>query len=131
MSFGSNKITDADIAASGVQSQPNKLVGTAAQNKAVFDKLITEVVKEKLNGLIDALLGANAAGEIGVDTITGLQAETVQEALEAIVLAMQDITQGSVADGSISTAKLADGAVTADKMAPGSAKIGDGGVTTA
>ena len=68
MSFSDQKITAADIASHGVQSQPDKLLGTAAQNKAAFDALITEVVKEKLNGLIDALLSASAAGEIGVDT---------------------------------------------------------------
>ena len=133
MSFSEHKITSAEIASHGVQSRPDKLLGTAAENKAVFDALITEVVKEKLNGLIDALMSASAAGEIGVDTVTGLTAETVQEALEEIMLAMQDITQGSVADGSITTAKLADGAVTAAKLTDGAVnaeKIGSGAVST-
>lgn len=133
MSFTDNKITDADIEAHGVQSQPNKLTGTAAQNKKAFDKLVTDIVKEKLNGLIDALMSAAAADEIGVDTITGIAAGTVQEALEAIVLSMQSITQGSVADGSITAAKLADDSVIAAKIRDGeigSGKLADGAVTT-
>ena len=122
MALNDCKLTDAQIAAVGVQSQPNKLTGTAQQNKAVFDALVKDLVKVKFNSLIDALTGAGAAAQIGVDTITGLTAATVQEALQAIVEAMADITQGSVADGSITDDKLADSAVTADK-------IDDGAVT--
>ncbi len=133
MSFNDTKITEADIASNGVQSQPNKLTGTAAQNKLVFDLLVTEVVREKLNALIDELQGANAASQLGVDTITGISADTVQEALEAIVLSMQSITQGSVSDGSITEAKLADDSVIAAKVKDGeigSGKLADGAVTT-
>lgn len=107
MSLQDQKITEAAIAANGVQSQPDKLTGTAAQNKKVFDNLITAVVKERFNALIDELTDAAAAGQIGVAAVSGLSAGTVQEALEALVGAMQDITQGSVADGSITLAKLA------------------------
>ena len=53
MAFTARKITDGDIATYGVQSQPNKLTGSAADNKKGFDKLIEQVVQEKLNGLID------------------------------------------------------------------------------
>ena len=107
MSLSDNKITAAMIAAYGVQSQPNKLTGSALQNKQAFDKLVEKVVAEKLNGLIDALAAPGAAGELGVGALSGLDASTVQEAFEAILLAMQDMTQGSVADGSITAAKLA------------------------
>ena len=134
MALIEQKITDAEIAAAGVQRRPNKLTGTAQQNKAVLDALIKDLVKVKLNDLIDELTGANAASQLGVDTITGLSASTVQEALEAIVQAMVDITQGSVADGSITTAKLAAGAVATDRMADGAvaaAKIAANAVTTA
>ena len=133
MALIDSKITDAEIAAAGVQSQPNKLTGTAAQNKAVFDALVKNLVKGKLNDLIDALTGAGAAGQIGVDTISGLTVSTVQEALQAIVEAMADITQGSVADGSISTAKLAALAVTTAKLAAGAVtaeKLAERAVTT-
>ena len=144
MSFTEQKITDAEIEAAGVQSQPNKLAGTAQQNKAVFDALIKNLVKVRLNALIDELLGDTAAGQIGIDTITGYSADTVQEALEEIVQNMQDIVSTGVSDGSVTTAKLADeavttgklddGAVTAAKLAAGavtSVKITDGNVTAA
>ena len=109
------KITDTDITTYGVQSQPNKLTGSALQNKQACDKLITEVVKTKFNALIDELTALTAAAQIGAD-VDGLTSTNVNAALAELLSAMKDITQGSVADGSITTAKLADGAVTVEKM---------------
>ena len=48
MSIQEQKITEAAIAANGVQSRPDKLTGTAAQNKKVFDALVTADRAEKL-----------------------------------------------------------------------------------
>ena len=107
MSIQEQKITEAAIAANGVQSQPDKLTGTAAQNKKVFDALVTAVVREKFNALLDELTGTTAAAQLGITTIPGFSAGNVQAALEQIVQAMQDVTQGSVTDGSITLAKLA------------------------
>ena len=107
MSIQEQKITEAAIAASGVQSRPDKLTGTAAQNKKVFDALVTAVVKERFNALLDELTGTTAAAQLGITTIPGFSAGNVQTALEQIVQAMQDVTQGSVTDGSITLAKLA------------------------
>lgn len=107
MSIQEQKITEAAIAANGVQSQPDKLTGTAAQNKKVFDNLVTAVVREKFNALLDELTGAAAAAQLGITTIPGFSADNIQTALEQIVQAMQDVTQGSVADGSITLLKLA------------------------
>lgn len=107
MSIQEQKITDAAIAANGVQSRPDKLTGTAAQNKKVFDALVMAVVKERFNALLDELTGTTAAAQLGITTIPGFSAGNVQTALEQIVQAMQDVTQGSVADGSITLAKLA------------------------
>ena len=107
MSIQEQKITEAAIAANGVQSQPDKLTGTAAQNKKVFDALVTAVVKERFNALLDELTGTGAAAQLGITTIPGFSAGNIQTALEQIVQAMQDVTQGSVADGSITLAKLA------------------------
>lgn len=90
-----------------MQSRPDKLTGTAAQNKKVFDALVTAVVREKFNALIDELTGTTAAAQLGITTIPGFSAGNIQTALEQIVQAMQDVTQGSVADGSITLAKLA------------------------
>lgn len=107
MSIQEQKITEAAIAANGVQSRPDKLTGTAAQNKKVFDALVTAVVKERFNALLDELTGPTAAAQLGITTIPGFSAGNVQTALEQIVQAMQDVTQGSVADGSITLLKLA------------------------
>ena len=107
MSIQEQKITEAAIAANGVQSRPDKLTGTAAQNKKVFDALVTAVVREKFNALLDELTGTAAAAQLGITTIPGFSAGDIQTALEQIVQAMQDVTQGSVTDGSITLAKLA------------------------
>ena len=55
MSLADYKITDSDISTNGVVAAPDKLTGTAAENKRIFDRLIRESVKELYNGLIDAL----------------------------------------------------------------------------
>ncbi len=124
MSF--TKITDGEISSQGVQSLPNKLTKTPAENKAAFDNLVAAVVKEKFNALIDELLAATAAGQIGVDTIgVGYEDyDNLQDVLSAIVTAMAAISQGAVAQDSIETGMLKNKAVTA-------AKIDDGAVTAA
>ena len=106
MSIAGQKITDAEIQTYGVQSQPNKLTGTAAQNKAVFDAIVQNLLKGKINSLIDALMAAGGATDIGVD-LSAQNVTNVQAALEKIFSDMVDITQGAVADGSITAAKLA------------------------
>ena len=107
MSIAGQKITDAEIQTYGVQSQPNKLTGTAAQNKAVFDAIVQNLLKGKINSLIDALMAAGGATDIGVD-LSAQNVTNVQAALEKIFSDMVDITQGAVADGSITAAKLAN-----------------------
>ena len=119
MSFDALKITQAQIALHGIQGKANKLPGPTSANKLAFDELVTEVVAAAFNGLIDALGAVTAAAEIGVDAKYGLTADNLQDAVEQIMLSMQAITQGSVADGSVSTAKLADDAVTGAKLAAG------------
>lgn len=117
-----------------LDDRPNDTGGlSAAGLKAKFDEGGNTLQTYINDTLIPFLESAAAAASIGVDTVTGITASTVQEALEAIVQSMQDITQGSVADGSISTAKLADGSVTAAKIAALSitaALLADGSVTT-
>jgi hypothetical protein len=144
MSFDNCRIAPAEIAAHGIQSKPNKLPGPTTANKLAFDELVTEVVAEKYNALIDALQGAGAAGEIGVDTISGITASTVQEALAAINESARQASTGELYDGSVetrhlaqeavTTAKIASMAVTTALLAAGAvttAKIADGNVTTA
>ena len=106
MSFTSQKITDSDITTYGVQSQPNKLSGSALQNKKAFDKLITEAVKAKFNALIDELVAITAAAQIGAD-VDGLTSTNVNDALAELLEAMQHISQGGVAPGSVGETELA------------------------
>lgn len=83
MSLEEYKITDGHIAQKGVVAAPDRLTGTAAQNKAIFDRLIREAVKSVFNGLIDALSNGGA-GEIGVEAIEGVTGDNVQTILESL-----------------------------------------------
>ena len=58
MSLENYKIKDTDIASKGVVAAPDKLTGSAEENKKIFDRLIRETVKGDFNGLIDALTAA-------------------------------------------------------------------------
>lgn len=83
MSIKELEITDQNVQSTYVQSQPDRLTGTAQQNKAVFDAL-PQLIIQRFNLLLEALAGEGAAGEIPVWPIEGVTAETVQQALEAI-----------------------------------------------
>lgn len=74
------KITEQELSQNGVVSAPDRLTGTAAENKAVFDKLIRNTVAPDFNALIDALAGTGGAGELG--TAAG---KTVQLELDETV----------------------------------------------
>lgn len=83
MSIKDLTITDQNVQSTYVQSQPDRLTGTAQQNKAVFDAF-PQLIRQRFNALLEALAGAGAAGEIPVGPIEGVTAENVQQALEAI-----------------------------------------------
>jgi len=93
---------------STLDDRPNDTGGlTAAELKAKFDA-DSGTLKSYLNDiLIPFLESASAAGQLGITTISGFSADNIQSALEEIIVAMQEITQGSVMDGSITLAKLA------------------------
>lgn len=118
-----------------LDDRPNDTGGlTAAGLKAKFDEGGGNI-KEYINDtLLPFLESASAAANIGVDTVTGLSSDNIQDALEEIVQSMADITQGSVADGSITSAKLASSAVATGNIADGAvttAKLAAAAVTTA
>ena len=92
------KITDAQLSASGVVSAPDKLTGTAAENKAVFDRLVREAVAANMNGLIDDLAASTGAANIGAD-FSGAAGETIQDALSSL----QDTKVDKVAGKALST----------------------------
>ena len=129
---------------SALSDRPNDMEGlSASELKARFDKAGNDV-KEYINDeLLPALEATTAAGNIGISAITGLVADTVQEALQALFTALQDVTLGDIPDGSIGTTKIADDAITEDKLDDGAVtttrledgavtgdKIGTGAVTT-
>lgn len=102
------RVTDELGTVSTLDDRPNDTSGlTAAELKAKFDA-DSGTLKTYLNDvLIPFLEGMTAAASLGITTIPGFSAGNVQTALEQIVQAMQDVTQGSVTDGSITLAKLA------------------------
>lgn len=113
------KLTDDLNIIALLDNEPNDVGGLSAEElKAKFDEGSLIIQKYINEVLIPELAGENGAANIGITTVPALTgAETVQAALEAIERQMAEMTQGSVADGSIITQKLADEAVTARKMA--------------
>ena len=124
--------TDLDVIQK-LDNEPNDVGGLSADElKAKFDEA-PNAVKTWLNDvLLPFLEGKNAAKNIGVDTIDGLDTATnVQDAIAGAIGLIQQATEGQVLDGSITTAKLAALAVTAAKLAAGavtSEKLDDGAV---
>lgn len=80
---------------------------SAAQLKEKFD-MPAETLQDDLNGLMTELEAVTSAESIGADVIAvGDESDAnVQAKLEKIYADMQGITQGAVADGSITAAKL-------------------------
>ena len=127
MKFENLKIQPSEISAKGVVSAPDRLSGTAAENKAVFDRLIKDVVAEKFNSFVDLVrdelenIELPPAGEPGYTPQKGVDYWTeedksaiVQETAEALAppaLTGFAVTEdantttvvNSYADGSIET----------------------------
>ena len=102
------RVTDELGTVSTLDDRPNDTGGlTAAELKAKFDA-DAGTLKEYVNDvLIPFLEGTSAAESIGTTTTSGFSADNNQTAPEENISATQRITQGSVADGSITLAKLA------------------------
>jgi len=97
MALNDYKIGATDVATYGVSAAPDKLTGTAAQNKAVFDQFITNKMMSIYNGLITALQNSAAASELGFDdTITELDASKVQTAIAALKVLVDSCSPSSV-----------------------------------
>lgn len=117
-----SKITDDMNIIQALPDEPNDVGGlTAAQLKEKFDEAGNKI-KTAFNNLVDELnndsSGASAS-EIGFTRSAGVPADNVQDAIDNVQNQLAGISQGEVADGSITTAKLADGSVTAEKLAAG------------
>lgn len=118
-----------------LDDEPNDVGGmSSAELKAKFDEAANTIKTYINETLIPELAGANGAGSVGIDTVPGLTGvSTVQAALAKIEEQMAEMTQGAVADESITTAKLAALAVTSAKLAAAAVetdKIKDGAVTS-
>ena len=59
------KILEQDYAGKDVASAPDRLTGEPQENKQVFDRLVKEVVAQRFNALLEALMAETGAGEIG------------------------------------------------------------------
>ena len=129
-----NKITNKEIEEKQVASLPDRMTGTAAENKAAFDALVKAQI-EKFNELIDTLKGQGGAAAIGSEPFAGVDdATTVRDQLMKLQANIADAVAGSIPDASITAAKLADNAVSAAKIADGAvtaAKIADGEIVNA
>ncbi|MBE7002675.1 MAG: hypothetical protein E7425_00110, partial [Ruminococcaceae bacterium] len=84
MSLNGFQITDGGIDEYGVSGAPDRLSGTAAENKRLFDRLIRDYVKGLYNGLLDRLSGSGGAAEIGASDIAGVSGESVQAKLASL-----------------------------------------------
>lgn len=118
-----------------LDDEPNDVGGmSSAELKAKFDEAANTIKTYINESLIPELAGANGAESVGIDTVPGLTGvSTVQAALAKIEEQMAEMTQGAVADESITTAKLAALAVTSAKLAAaavGTDKIQDNAITT-
>ena len=129
------RLTDDLDIISVLDNEPNDVGGLSADAfKAEFDKagnIIKKYINEVLLAELASAIGAENIGIAKVDGLTGIG--TVQAALAKIEKQMADMTQGAVADASISTEKLSDLAVTTAKLAAAcvtAAKLAAGAVGT-
>ena len=67
------KITEAQLAEKGVRSAPDVLNGTPAQNKAIFDRLVTELIAIYYNNLVDALEEMGVESTVLLPTSAGFK----------------------------------------------------------
>lgn len=93
-------ITPEQIKDKGVQSLPNKLTGTAEQNKQKFDQLVADVVGPQFNALVEMLEASGGAQEIGA-TVNGIEATKIQGVLNALksLIDSNRTTQGATNSG--------------------------------
>lgn len=80
MALKDYKISDSTISQQGVVSAPDRLTGTAQENKAVFDRLVSYAVRQAMNPVLDLLAGPGGAAEIGAEG-----GGTVQDFLDSAV----------------------------------------------
>lgn len=93
MSITDLKLAEADFKAVDVKSlpdRPSEAGISAASLKATFDHVVEQLVAERLNSLIDSMVSAGGAAEIGAGSIEGVAGINVQQMLEATKLLIDD-----------------------------------------
>lgn len=78
MAITDKKITSGEINKSHVQKQPDRLTGTAQENKSVFDTL-PELIAKKYNEALDEIIGAFSSQNSKVETINEVLNERMDE----------------------------------------------------
>lgn len=109
-----NGVTDVIKALSNFPNRIDRLKAT--QLKAIFDQAAKNVQAD-VKRLVSELGASTAAGNIGFAPTVGVSKTNVQDAIENVQSQIAGVSQGAVANGSITSEKLADGAVTAEKIA--------------
>ena len=103
------KIAAEDFADKDVSSiEENMVVGRAEWLKARFDSAAKEVITPKVNGLIDALLSQEAAGQIGATPLVEGSEATVAGQMAFLKEELNGVSLGQIPSGSLTDDKLSD-----------------------
>ena len=103
------KIAAEDFADKDVSSiEENMVVGRAEWLKARFDSAAKEVITPKVNGLIDALLSQEAAGQIGAAPLMEGSEATVAGQMAFLKEELNGVSLGQIPSGSLTDDKLSD-----------------------
>lgn len=94
-----DRITPDEISQNGVVSAPDRLTGTAADNKAIFDKLIKNIVAREFNKLLDDLEAATGAASIGAAPFGGVEGKNIQDQLKNIQSNVSTSFDGTTING--------------------------------
>lgn len=103
MKYENLKIQPSEIRANGVVSAPDRLSGTAAENKAVFDRLIKNVVAEKFNSFIEQVMAEIESievppkGEPGYSPVKGVDYWTEEEQAEIESSVIEELSKTKTA----------------------------------
>lgn len=104
---------------SKLSNYPNRIERLkAAALKAQFDA-DAKTVMGALKRLIQELGLATAARNVGFEKTTAVNADNVQDAIENVQSQIAGVSQGGVADASITEDKIANEAITAEKIKSG------------
>ena len=96
------RVTEAQLNENGVCAAPDRLTGTAAENKAVFDRLIRQIVASCVNPVIDELASALGAAAVGA-AVESMAGDNVQALLSALKTLVDDRYTKAEADALLGT----------------------------